>query len=884
MKLTFLCCLIILSCNFTFSQSTVSGFIKDSIGEPIPFANIYLISIGDQIVLNFTSSDEDGKYLLDVYEKGYFQVRYKALSYSTEILMLEFGDENHYLQDIVLREEAYNLEEVLIEAERPIIIKRDTIIFDAKFFAQGDEEVVEDLLKKIPGLQIDSEGNIRIGNKGIEKVMIDGDDFFERGYKMLTKNMPANLIKKVEIYEKYSNNKHLKGVEKSDKVALNLTLDKEETQSWFGNLSAGKALFTKQYLGKANLMSFRKKAKYYFIANLNNIGIDATGDINDLINTGSPGEPGDLGVGYRASNLHDLNFSLPQLPSTLTNFNNFKMISLNGIFDISNNTKIKALGLANWDENDFFSSGYQTFRIENLSFTNTENYQLQQNSFSGFLKLDLTHDFSETETLVTTGKINLGKSNTKRSLNFNEESINERLKQTNNLLDQKLIYTNKIKDNKVFILSGRFIDEKIPEIYKNDKPIQSLFSNFEEGQFIEQKVENRLQYTGAEAHLLDRKTNGSLLEVKLGIKYSKEWLNYTLRNMEVEIQGGNTESFNKIHYSIGTATLGLNYNYKLGNLSINGGIKGYHQIIDLSLSNLYEKENPSYLIPELGFNWKINEKNSITGRYNYNITNPGILNLYDNYLLTDYRTLTKGAEEFEQMKASKLFLNYSLGNWGGKFFANTFLIYNKDYDYFSNNSFITANSTFNEQVLLNDREFLSINSTIDRYINFISSNLKLKGAYSLTKFENIVNERYRQVNSSTLQYGAELRTGFNGFLNFHLGGQFTINNVKSTNSFKSKDVKSFIDFNFAINRNFSAFVKAEHFHFSASNGEDQNFFFLDFNSRYTIKENKLILYLSANNLLNTSTFRNYFITDTSVSSTEYRLLPRYLMLRVDYRF
>src|SRR5690606_5979425 len=102
----------------------------------------------------------------------------------------------------------------------PISIKKDTIIFKASAFTDGTEQTVEDLLKKIPGVYIDSDGTIKVGNQEIEKLMVDGDDLFEKGYRVLSKNMPAYPIERVELFQNYSNNPLLKNIEDSNNVAL----------------------------------------------------------------------------------------------------------------------------------------------------------------------------------------------------------------------------------------------------------------------------------------------------------------------------------------------------------------------------------------------------------------------------------------------------------------------------------------------------------------------------------------------------------------------------------------------------------------------------------------------------------------------------------------
>ncbi|MBC5839763.1 carboxypeptidase-like regulatory domain-containing protein [Flavobacterium muglaense] len=279
-------CLIIflLLGNSLIAQTSIQGIVKDSINNPISYANILIKPINSDIVTAYTHSETDGSYKLNINEIGLFEITYAAISYKSEIKTISFEDGKNIIKNITLKDETIELNEVIIEKENAIIIKQDTIVFNAKDFSQGNEQVVEDLLKKIPGISISNDGVIKIGGQEVEKVMIEGDDFFEKGYKLLTKNMPANPIEKVELYQHYSNNKHLKGVENSDKVALNLKLKDDAKREWFGNLQLGYGLVSEnRYDVRTNLMNFGKKIKYYFLSNLNNVGADAVGDIDHLI-------------------------------------------------------------------------------------------------------------------------------------------------------------------------------------------------------------------------------------------------------------------------------------------------------------------------------------------------------------------------------------------------------------------------------------------------------------------------------------------------------------------------------------------------------------------------------------------------------------------------
>ena len=317
---------------------------------------------------------------------------------------LVIQDEKEIKVDFLLESEIIVLSDVIAQAKKDIIQRNDTIIFDAKAFAQGNEEVVEDLLKKIPGLSIDEDGVIKVGNQEIEKVMVEGDDFFERGYQILTKNMPAHPIDKIELLRNYSNNRLLKNIEESDRVALNLKLDEDAKRVWFGNINVGYDALSQQdrYFLKTNLMNFGKKNKFYFLTNFNNISYDGTGDLKHLIRPMRTGEPASIGDDQSIFSLIKLNATVPGMRPDRTTFNNAEMASVNTIFNPSNKLKIKALGFFNTDELDFFRKKEENTFINDLNFTNTEDYHLRKTKKIGFGKLDIDFDVSENQMVELT--------------------------------------------------------------------------------------------------------------------------------------------------------------------------------------------------------------------------------------------------------------------------------------------------------------------------------------------------------------------------------------------------------------------------------------------------------------------------------------------------
>ncbi|HBK70463.1 MAG TPA: hypothetical protein DDZ39_02200, partial [Flavobacteriaceae bacterium] len=168
------------------SQTVIKGTITSEKQQAIPFANI-LIKVDSTVIIAYTYSDKNGNYLLKTKKTGKFNLYFSALGYKTQVTPIEITNEpNEIIKNVVLKEKSFELDEVIIQADKPITIKKDTIIFNAKSFSKGSDQIVEDLLKNIPGITVEGNGAIKIGGKEVEKVMVDGDDLFEKGYKILT--------------------------------------------------------------------------------------------------------------------------------------------------------------------------------------------------------------------------------------------------------------------------------------------------------------------------------------------------------------------------------------------------------------------------------------------------------------------------------------------------------------------------------------------------------------------------------------------------------------------------------------------------------------------------------------------------------------------------
>ncbi|MCF6168278.1 MAG: outer membrane beta-barrel family protein, partial [Lutibacter sp.] len=520
------------------------------------------------------------------------------------------------------------------------------------------------------------------------------------------------------------------------------------------------------------------------------------------------------------------------------------------------------------------------------TFTNTEDYILRKKKNLGFGELDVTYDISKTKMFEITSKYNNQNENSSSTLIFNEEQTNENLKSENVLLDQKITFTNKFKPTKVLLLTGRYINEKTPQNYTiNQFFYQDLFINTNGINNVSQTSKNNMQFAGFEAHLMDRKNNGNLLELKFGNQFRKDKLLSTLLLQENNIVSETpTEYKNSTIYSTNNLYLKSKYRLKFNSIAFVSKLD-FHQLFNQLKLNNTTKQQPFFINPSIGFDWEINKKNKIITSYSYNTSNAKILDVYTNYVLTGFRSFSKGTGGFNQLNASTVIFNYQLGNWSDKFFVNTVVLYSKNYDFFTTNSFITQNYSQSKKIVIKDREFLSFSSKIDYYFKKISSNLKLDVGYSKSNYKNIINNLdLREVTSNNYNYGAELRSGFKGVFNYHIGTKWTTNEIRTTIKHSFTDNITFLDLSFVLNNKLNFQLESERYYFGNIDKKNSIYYFADFNARYTIKKNKLTFSLSGKNLFNTNSFKSYSITDINISTTEYRLLPRYILVKMEYRF
>ena len=247
-RFVFLALLLIgISTTFLFAQNrgqgrgrvTVSGTVYDKEdNSSVMQATVQLLTLPDSTMAvgNVTNNDgvfsvsaRPGKYVLKISFVGY-------LSY-TKQLQLTASKPNVNVGKIMLETDAVLLKEAVVEAEAPqVTVSGDTLGYNASAYRTSEGAALEELVKKIPGAEVDDDGNVTLNGKSISKLLVDGKEFFGGDVKTGLQNLPASMVERINAYERQSDNARITGIDDGEEEAvLDLTVKKGMNQGWIGD-------------------------------------------------------------------------------------------------------------------------------------------------------------------------------------------------------------------------------------------------------------------------------------------------------------------------------------------------------------------------------------------------------------------------------------------------------------------------------------------------------------------------------------------------------------------------------------------------------------------------------------------------------------------------
>ncbi|UYQ93954.1 TonB-dependent receptor [Chitinophaga horti] len=471
--------------GYTQSKVSWTGKVVDSTTKEIlELATVAVNDAKDSTLFTYTLTDHKGVFKLESLPKGQtfvFLVSYTG--YKQYRKVMKTGDASADLGTIILAPSSRALGEVVVEGEKPpITIKNDTLEFNASSFRTKPNAVVEDLLKKLPGVEVEADGSIKVNGKKVSRVLVDGKEFFGNDPKIATKNLPKEIVDKIQVVDTKSKVQQLTGqkTDGEDKT-INITLKEDKKKGLFGRITAG-AGTQHRYDVNTLLNRFSPKQQLSFLAssnNLNNTGFS----IEDLMGL----------QGGKRSGGSSVSINTSTSGSASVNVNGLNVGGVGG-------DGVRNIAMAGVNYNDEWSKSlqvggsyfynYADTRTESSSrrqFTNTENANTldetrSRRSYANNDRLNMTFTYSidSFTTLILTPNLDRtygsGLSLSRSSTHKSDGSLANSSDMQNRSINDVLNFNNNISLVKILNRKGRNLSVELGQTYSNNNNDQYLES------------------------------------------------------------------------------------------------------------------------------------------------------------------------------------------------------------------------------------------------------------------------------------------------------------------------------------------------------------------------------------------------------------------------
>ena len=904
-----------------FSQNIrFEGTVKDTTGVGLEMANIMAINKQTKAMDAYAITNETGKYVLNLKANTAYTLKVSYIGFQTYEKSVTTGATN--MNYPVVLKEGTQLNEVEIVHEMPVSVSGDTIIYNSDSFTNGTERKLEDVLKKLPGVEVNKDGEIEVEGKKVQKVMVEGKDFFDGDTKLATKNIPADALDKIQVLRNYNEVSNLKGLENNEEsIALNIKLKEGKKNFWFGDMTAGIGVGMEdtRYIVNPKLFFYSPKYSLNVIGNVNNIGelpltaqdyFKFTGGFKNMMRKGGSSfnvASNDLGImGLRnnqAANIESTfgaaNFSYnPSKAWTLSGF---------GIL-LGNKTEIETTTISN--------------RIDNLpngsSQTVTENREefTRQDSKQVLLKLSSSYVPSEKKHFDYDALVKFSDQKENTSLFSDKLSDIYTGKDQNPFsINQNLNYYYTLNEKHVFAFEMQHLYQKedpfynanlsvlpfgalLPSYITEGNPLDpidqaNIRDDVSQKRFVQtNKLDSKFDYY----YMLTPKSN---INLTLGNTYSYQNFDSSIfQILENGTQNNLTDSseINDVNYAFNDVFLGVHYKFMLGKFTFNPGFSVHQYNMNDEQLGTSNKQSFTRFLPDVYALWQIKKSETLT--YNYSLTNnfTDINKLAQGYVFSNYNSLFSGNRFLENSTSqvhSLRYFKYNMFNFEN-IFAN--ITYTRQLEAIKNRALLFGvnqiSSTENMDSSFPDETFSAIGNYGRSFAKYYKANLR--AGFNWSKSNNIRvypdNDTNPNNNPTELQtiesysqnYNLSFSTNYKTLPNLTLGYNFTINDNFSdviyvdsptlTLEYYFLDAFSFVsEYSYFHNRNKAKTI-------------DSEYDFLTASLMYQKKDSKWEWKLSGTNLLDTKSLdTNSFSQLGGTSSfSSYRVQPRFVILSLKY--
>ncbi len=445
-RFLFFVLLFIAQRGFTQQSFTVTGMVKDSTGA-VPGASVTLLVNKDSVS---ASSNASGGFTFKGVPRGMFTISISSIGYVhyRKSYTPDNSDVVFTIAPITLKPSSTMLKTVQVVAANPVKLKEDTVEFNAAAYKVQDGAPVEDMLKKLPGVDVDKNGNITAQGKSVTKVRVNGKDFFNGDLKTATQNLPANVVQSIQIIDDYGDQANLTGLKTGEpEKILNITIRPDKNHGYFGQLNLGDGADAQtgvldknesdRYIASGNLFKFNGDQQIAALANLNNTNTSLF-----TFGGGGPRGGGPGGGGGGPSSSSSATNGIATTRSAGFNYRDQwgKKISVYGSYSFSDNT-VNTLSSTIQSNNSLTSPSINSYSNkqtdEKLNHRFNFNLEYKINDFN-YLKVSPTFNYAGINTnLAQTSLLTLNGAET------SDYNLNSTLNSTSPNFGTNILYNHK---------------------------------------------------------------------------------------------------------------------------------------------------------------------------------------------------------------------------------------------------------------------------------------------------------------------------------------------------------------------------------------------------------------------------------------------------------
>lgn len=870
---------LLLFTSHVIAQQThrVQGSVQDTAGVPLVGTIVKLTNTTDSLT---TVTDQNGFYNFNTVKTANFKLSVRLIGFNEYTNHYQFDDKIKLIkiQNIHLKEALQQLKGVNIVDVNPITVKEDTVEYNASAYKVREGSTVDELVKKLPGLTVDKDGNVTAQGKAVTKVRVNGKDYFGGDVQTATQNLPADIVENIQIIDDYGDQANLTGIKSGepDKI-LNITIQKKKNKGYFGRGTAA-AGTDGRFAGRISANRFNDAEQISLLGSVNNTN-------SNLFNFGGGGANGN---GITTASALGLNYR-----------NDFgKKVTVYGSYSYGHRN------------NNTISTSFEQRSFQDYSQFNTDNGQDLSNNSDHRLDFNIEYKVDSMNYLKI--KPNFSYNSTASTSTDQIQSLKPAVESFQNNSSQNkstspnaginVLFNHKFhKHGRNFSLNANInhnSSDQNRNVYNNTNTRDSTGTvPTDVMQLQNQQIENDNQNTRTNIRAAYMEPINKVSFMELNYAYNNSSTQSLRNTNDIDPVTGvptlNSYLSNNYKYSFVTNRIGLNlrviqkkYNYTVGLTAQPGLLEG--QSVG---KNIYTSNKSFHIFPNARFVYNFSKRHTLTLYYGGSSSEPGFSQLQPIRDSSNLQNIIVGNPYLKAAFVNRLNLQYNQFDIasGNSLFTN--ISFNETQNQIVTNHISAKNSTAQEIDYLNTNGFYNVSGYYSfskpfaqrKYTITVNGNANYNNNVSYTNSEKNIGRNW------VLSQGARFRIDLDDVTETDFNATYTYNTTSySIATTPSTDAKTLLfgvngrtffftdwtlgyDFTKTINSGYSSTIKSNPAIFSA------------YVERRFLKNNRGAVRIQGFDLFNQNTGISRNVTANSIIDSRSNRLGRYFLLSFTYR-